>query len=161
MAPERASMAPDGAPVAPAEPPWPPRSPRATPAPPRPVPQEMCKAATDLLRPGSPSPPAEPRRGPSSGECGLGGGFWRGGVCVEVRSAPPGGSAPPWAPPAASRMIANSLSRESPPRPRPHGSKISVTVSNKAPAAAAGRTRQWGEPGQGRGASPPLPHTAP
>lgn len=45
--------------------------------------------------------------------------------------------------PAASRMIANSLSRDSPPatplRPRPHTSKISVTVSNKLASAKAGR----------------------
>ncbi|KAM6032836.1 uncharacterized protein C19orf47 homolog isoform 2-T2 [Theristicus caerulescens] len=43
---------------------------------------------------------------------------------------------------AASRMIANSLSRDSPPatplRQRPHASKISVTVSNKLAAAKAG-----------------------
>uniref|UniRef100_A0A8C0FAZ4 Chromosome 19 open reading frame 47 n=1 Tax=Bubo bubo TaxID=30461 RepID=A0A8C0FAZ4_BUBBB len=42
---------------------------------------------------------------------------------------------------AASRMIANSLSRDSPPaaplRQRPHASKISVTVSNKLAAAKA------------------------
>ncbi|KAF1676014.1 hypothetical protein FQV07_0011231, partial [Pygoscelis papua] len=45
--------------------------------------------------------------------------------------------------PAASRMIANSLSRDSPPatplRQRPHASKISVTVSNKLATAKAGR----------------------
>uniref|UniRef100_A0A8B9Z942 DUF5577 domain-containing protein n=1 Tax=Buteo japonicus TaxID=224669 RepID=A0A8B9Z942_9AVES len=45
--------------------------------------------------------------------------------------------------PAASRMIANSLSRDSPPatplRQRPHTSKISVTVSNKLASAKAGR----------------------
>ncbi|KFQ29773.1 Uncharacterized protein C19orf47, partial [Mesitornis unicolor] len=43
---------------------------------------------------------------------------------------------------AASRMIANSLSRDSPPatplRQRPHASKISVTVSNKVAATKAG-----------------------
>ncbi|KAM9589223.1 uncharacterized protein C19orf47 homolog [Morphnus guianensis] len=43
---------------------------------------------------------------------------------------------------AASRMIANSLSRDSPPatplRQRPHTSKISVTVSNKLASAKAG-----------------------
>uniref|UniRef100_A0A8D0KTM0 Chromosome 19 open reading frame 47 n=1 Tax=Strix occidentalis caurina TaxID=311401 RepID=A0A8D0KTM0_STROC len=43
---------------------------------------------------------------------------------------------------AASRMIANSLSRDSPPtaplRQRPHASKISITVSNKLAAAKAG-----------------------
>ncbi|XP_009881832.1 PREDICTED: uncharacterized protein C19orf47 homolog [Charadrius vociferus] len=43
---------------------------------------------------------------------------------------------------AASRMIANSLSRDSPPatplRQRPHTSKISVTVSNKLAATKAG-----------------------
>ncbi|KAF1458188.1 hypothetical protein FQV08_0008145, partial [Pygoscelis antarcticus] len=43
----------------------------------------------------------------------------------------------------ASRMIANSLSRDSPPatplRQRPHASKISVTVSNKLATAKAGR----------------------
>ncbi|XP_069633550.1 uncharacterized protein C19orf47 homolog [Haliaeetus albicilla] len=43
---------------------------------------------------------------------------------------------------AASRMIANSLSRDSPPatplRQRPHSSKISVTVSNKLASANAG-----------------------
>lgn len=40
-------------------------------------------------------------------------------------------------------MIANSLSRDSPPatplRQRPHTSKISVTVSNKLAATKAGR----------------------
>ncbi|XP_010167200.1 uncharacterized protein C19orf47 homolog, partial [Antrostomus carolinensis] len=43
---------------------------------------------------------------------------------------------------AASRMIANSLSRDSPaavpPRARPHAAKISVTVSNKMAASRAG-----------------------
>ncbi|XP_054664096.1 uncharacterized protein C19orf47 homolog [Grus americana] len=71
--------------------------------------QEMCKAATELLCPGSPGVQAELRRNASS---------------------------------AASRMIANSLSRDSPPaaplRQRPHASKISVTVSNKLAAAKAG-----------------------
>ncbi|KAM9211299.1 uncharacterized protein C19orf47 homolog [Leptosomus discolor] len=71
--------------------------------------QEVCKAATELLCPGSPSVQAELRRNASS---------------------------------AASRMIANSLSRESPPatplRPRPHASKISVTVSNKLAATQEG-----------------------
>ncbi|XP_074990601.1 uncharacterized protein C19orf47 homolog isoform X2 [Calonectris borealis] len=71
--------------------------------------QEMCKAATESLCPGSPNIQAELRRNANS---------------------------------AASRMIANSLSRDSPPatplRPRPHASKISVTVSNKLAAAKAG-----------------------
>ncbi|KFP59807.1 Uncharacterized protein C19orf47, partial [Cariama cristata] len=70
--------------------------------------QEMCKAATELLCPGSPNVQAELRRNANS---------------------------------AASRMIANSLSRDSPPatplRQRPHASKISVTVSNKLAAAKA------------------------
>ncbi|KAM6188829.1 uncharacterized protein C19orf47 homolog [Sarcoramphus papa] len=71
--------------------------------------QEMCKAATELLCPGSPNVQAELRRNANS---------------------------------AASRMIANSLSRDSPPttplRQRPHASKISVTVSNKLAAMTAG-----------------------
>uniref|UniRef100_A0A8B9MU00 Chromosome 19 open reading frame 47 n=1 Tax=Accipiter nisus TaxID=211598 RepID=A0A8B9MU00_9AVES len=71
--------------------------------------QEMCKAATELLCPSSPNIQAELRRNANS---------------------------------AASRMIANSLSRDSPPatplRPRPHTSKISVTVSNKLASAKAG-----------------------
>ncbi|KFW66477.1 Uncharacterized protein C19orf47, partial [Pygoscelis adeliae] len=71
--------------------------------------QEMCKAATESLCPGSPSVQAELRRNANS---------------------------------AASRMIANSLSRDSPPatplRQRPHASKISVTVSNKLATAKAG-----------------------
>ncbi|XP_061875605.1 uncharacterized protein C19orf47 homolog [Colius striatus] len=77
--------------------------------------QEMCKAATELLGPASPSVQAELRRNTSS---------------------------------AASRMIANSLSRDSPPatplRQRPHASKISVTVSNKL-AAVAGLCDTAGE----------------
>ncbi|KAM7074598.1 uncharacterized protein C19orf47 homolog [Ciconia maguari] len=71
--------------------------------------QEMCKAATESLCPGSPNVQAELRRNANS---------------------------------AASRMIANSLSRDSPPttpvRQRPHASKISVTVSNKLATAKAG-----------------------
>ncbi|KAM6326938.1 uncharacterized protein C19orf47 homolog isoform 2-T3 [Alca torda] len=73
--------------------------------------QEMCKAATESLYPGSPGLQAEPRRNATS---------------------------------AASRMIANSLSRDSPPaappllRQRPPASKISVTVSNNPAAAKAG-----------------------
>ncbi|KAM9259568.1 uncharacterized protein C19orf47 homolog isoform 2-T2 [Morus bassanus] len=71
--------------------------------------QEMCKAATESLCPGSPNVQAELRRNANS---------------------------------AASRMIANSLSRDSPPtsplRQRPHASKISVTVSNKLAATKAG-----------------------
>lgn len=65
--------------------------------------QEMCKAATELLCPGSSSLPAELRRS------------------------------------AASRMIANSLSRDSLPAAplQPHGSKISITVPNKLVAAKA------------------------
>ncbi|KAM9259569.1 uncharacterized protein C19orf47 homolog isoform 3-T3 [Morus bassanus] len=70
--------------------------------------QEMCKAATESLCPGSPNVQAELRRNANS---------------------------------AASRMIANSLSRDSPPtsplRQRPHASKISVTVSNKLAATKA------------------------
>ncbi|KFQ68841.1 Uncharacterized protein C19orf47, partial [Phaethon lepturus] len=71
--------------------------------------QEMCKAATESLCPGSPNVQAELRRNTNS---------------------------------AASRMIANSLSRDSPPttplRQRPHASKISITVSNKLAATKAG-----------------------
>ncbi|XP_074427461.1 uncharacterized protein C19orf47 homolog [Larus michahellis] len=73
--------------------------------------QEMCKAATESLYPGSPPLQAEPRRNAAG---------------------------------AASRMIANSLSRDSPPaappllRQRPPASKISVTVSNNPGAAKAG-----------------------
>ncbi|KAM9591505.1 LOW QUALITY PROTEIN: uncharacterized protein C19orf47 homolog [Morphnus guianensis] len=71
--------------------------------------QEMCKAATKLLYPGSPNIQAELRRNANS---------------------------------AASRMIANSLSRDSPPatplRQWPHASKISVTISNKLASAKAG-----------------------
>ncbi|XP_064293444.1 uncharacterized protein C19orf47 homolog [Phalacrocorax carbo] len=71
--------------------------------------QEMCKAATESLCPGSPNVQAELRRNANS---------------------------------AASRMIANSLSRDSPPtsplRQRPHASKISVTVSNKLATTKAG-----------------------
>ncbi|XP_074023590.1 uncharacterized protein C19orf47 homolog [Numenius arquata] len=86
--------------------------------------QEMCKAATQSLCPGS--VPTELRRNPNS---------------------------------AASRMIANSLSRDSPPaaaaaaapprlllrRPRPHASKISVTVPNKPADGKAGLSDPAGE----------------
>ncbi|XP_065520671.1 uncharacterized protein C19orf47 homolog [Lathamus discolor] len=69
--------------------------------------QEMCKAATELLLPGSPPLQAELRRSAHS---------------------------------AASRMIANSLSRDPLPAAplQPHGSKISVTVPNPPAAAKAG-----------------------
>ncbi|XP_069631100.1 uncharacterized protein C19orf47 homolog isoform X1 [Haliaeetus albicilla] len=74
--------------------------------------QEMYKAATKFLYPGSPNIQAELRRNANSAE-------------------------------SASRMIANSLSRDSPPatplRQRPHASSISVTVSNKLASAKAGR----------------------
>lgn len=55
--------------------------------------------------------------------------------------------APPALLPAASRMIANSLSRDSPPATptrRPDTSKISVTVSNKLAAKSAGREEEQG-----------------
>ncbi|XP_033928024.1 uncharacterized protein C19orf47 homolog [Melopsittacus undulatus] len=69
--------------------------------------QEMCKAATDLLCPGSSPLQADLRRSTNS---------------------------------AASRMIANSLSREALPNAplQPHGSKISITVPNQPAAAKAG-----------------------
>lgn len=54
---------------------------------------------------------------------------------------------PPTLLPAASRMIANSLSRDSPPATptrRPDTSKISVTVSNKLAAKSAGREEEQG-----------------
>ncbi|XP_071656884.1 uncharacterized protein C19orf47 homolog isoform X2 [Patagioenas fasciata] len=69
--------------------------------------QEMCKAATKSLTPASPTVQPEFRRNAAS--------------AFSRRSA------------AASRMIANSLRRESPPTPQnqPRASKISITVSNK------------------------------
>ncbi|KAM6395734.1 LOW QUALITY PROTEIN: uncharacterized protein C19orf47 homolog [Rhynochetos jubatus] len=75
--------------------------------------QEMCKAATESLRPASPGVRSEPRRPAST---------------------------------AASRMIANSLSRDSPPagplRQRPRASEISVTVPNKQVTAGRDRRRE-------------------
>ncbi|XP_073651976.1 uncharacterized protein C19orf47 homolog isoform X3 [Tursiops truncatus] len=84
--------------------------------------QDMCKAATESV-PCSPSPlPGEIRRGASSGP------------------RPTGLSSFLLA--AASRMITNSLNRDSPPgtpprRPDTSTSKISVTVSNKMAAKSA------------------------
>ncbi|KAM6360722.1 uncharacterized protein C19orf47 homolog isoform 1-T1 [Pluvialis apricaria] len=99
--------------------------------------QEMCKAATESLCPGSPSVQAELRRNANSAN--------KTDACRALRSTSgfqtsPSPRRPPL--PAASRMIANSLSRDSPPatplRQRPHASKISVTVSNKLAATKAG-----------------------
>ncbi|XP_068280945.1 uncharacterized protein C19orf47 homolog isoform X1 [Nyctibius grandis] len=99
--------------------------------------QEMCKAATESLCPSSPSVQAELRRNANSAD--------ETDACRAHRSpsgfkTSPSPRRPPL--PAASRMIANSLSRDSPPttplRQRPHASKISVTVPNKLAAAKAG-----------------------
>ncbi|XP_059689149.1 uncharacterized protein C19orf47 homolog isoform X1 [Gavia stellata] len=99
--------------------------------------QEMCKAATESLCPSSPNIQAELRRNTNSAD--------KMDACRTRRSplelkTSPSPRHPPL--PAASRMIANSLSRDSPPatllRQRPHTSKISVTVSNKLAATKAG-----------------------
>ncbi|KAB1274790.1 Uncharacterized protein Cadr_000011720 [Camelus dromedarius] len=89
--------------------------------------QDMCKAATESV-PCSPSPlPGEIRRGTASGEE-----WW----------AIPSPLDSSFLPTAASRMITNSLNRDSPPgtpprRPDTSASKISVTVSNKMAAKSA------------------------
>ncbi|XP_074789410.1 uncharacterized protein C19orf47-like isoform X2 [Athene noctua] len=119
--------------------------------------QEMCKAATELLCPSSPNVQAELRRNANSGRAqrmaalrALPGEGPLLNSADEMDACPahpsPRGprARPHCAAPlaAASRMIANSLSRDSPPAAplpqRPHASTISVTVSNAPAAAKAG-----------------------
>ncbi|XP_035867809.1 uncharacterized protein C19orf47 homolog isoform X2 [Phyllostomus discolor] len=109
--------------------------------------QDVCKAATESV-PCSPSPlPGEMRRSASSGD------VYRGlvkcqeccrhwGFSSKQAVVPHGACMLMGEPSTASRMIANSLNRDSPPgtpprRPDTSTSKISVTVSNKMAAKSA------------------------